>query len=214
MKETANIKILETEGVGYLELLPGCGWYWGCDQVSNDLYEAKELYESGHRFRKNRLILVRAEDGKIIEPVKPEDGQYFGRPYYTEDGIMLLMVDFPGEVIVIFCCDPEAETKEYARIPLHDAGDCYNLMLHGDPLMLTLQNSSMFRVIWPYKLDIAIEPSESFDFADDGMLYFSKWIEDPDYRETYVIRDMQGKIAGQGDGSIQIMPDGQKWLLV
>ena len=54
------MKRIITNGITDLEPLAGSSeWYWGTDYASGDLYEAEELFRSGHPIRKNRLVLVR-----------------------------------------------------------------------------------------------------------------------------------------------------------
>ena len=54
------MKRIITNGITNLEPLAGSSeWYWGADYASGDLYEAEELFRSGHPIDKNRLVLVR-----------------------------------------------------------------------------------------------------------------------------------------------------------
>ena len=96
------MKRIITNGITNLEPLPGSSkWYWGSDYASNDLYEAEELFRTGHPIEKNRLALVRCPEGTVYEPVCTKPGQYLGRPVYHDGQIVLLLVDFPQEVIRI-----------------------------------------------------------------------------------------------------------------
>ena len=56
-------------------------------------------------------------------------------------------------------------------------------------------------VIWPEKVSFEIGENESFIFRKDDELVFSKWVEDPDYREEIVLRNSDGEIIKtiQGD---------------
>ena len=99
-------------------------------------------------------------------------------------------------------------------LPRAEVEDCYNLMPHTSPLMLTRQTGERFQVLWPEKADFPIHPAESFCFRDGERLYFSRWYEDPDYREEVVVRRMpDGAVLEQFRGSLNAMPDGQQWLL-
>ena len=74
------MKRIITNGITNLEPLPGSSeWYWGADYASNDLYEAEELFRSGHPIEKNRLVLVHCPEGTVYEPVCTKLGQYLGR---------------------------------------------------------------------------------------------------------------------------------------
>ena len=60
------MKRIITNGITNLEPLTGSNeWYWGADYASGDLYEAEELFRSGHPIRKNRLVLVHRPEGTV-----------------------------------------------------------------------------------------------------------------------------------------------------
>ena len=91
-----GMKRIITNGIINLEPLKGSSeWYWGADYASNDLYEAEELFRSGHAIDKNRLVLIHRLEGTVYEPVYTKSGQYLGKPVYYNGQIVLLLVDFP-----------------------------------------------------------------------------------------------------------------------
>ena len=97
------MKRIITNGITNLEPLAGSSkWYWGADYASGDLYEAEELFRSGHPIRKNRLVLVRCPEGTVYEPVCTKPGQYLGRPAYHNRQVALLLVIFQRKRFV-FC---------------------------------------------------------------------------------------------------------------
>jgi len=211
-----TIKRINTGGISFLSPLPGSrDWYWGTDYTSGDLYEAEELYRDGHRIRRNRLILVHYPDGRVAEPVQARDGQYFGRPVCDGGDIVILLADFPaGEIRLLRYEDESGAVTPIVTLPLRAVEDCYNLMPHCAPLCLTRQTAERFQVLWPDKADFPIHPAESFCFRDGDRLYFSRWYEDPDYREEVVERRMpDGGIIEQYRGALNELPGGQQWLL-
>ena len=212
------MKRIITNGITNLEPLAGSSkWYWGSDYASGDLYEAEELFRSGHPIRKNRLVLVRCPEGTVYEPVCTKPGQYLGRPAYHNGQVVLLLVDFPKEEIHILSFDEAKKTIEpLAVLPLSVVADCYNLMLETPPLMLTRSaHDNQFQILWPERRDFAIEDHEFFEFLEGNRLYTSVWYEDPDYREELLVRDYDtGELLERIPGSLRQMPDGQKWLLV
>ena len=212
-----SMKEIKTGGIGYVESLSGSGeWYWGTDRTSGDLYEAEELYERGHRINSNRLILVHYPDGRVIEPVRAREGQYFGRPVWDGDSPVLLLADFPARELRLLRCDAlSGETAAVAVIKRSEIKDCYNLMPHVSPLMLTRQETERFETVWPVRASFAIHAAETFCFRDGDRLFFSRWYEDPDYREETVVRHFpDGEILDSFPGSLIAMPDGSQWLLV
>lgn len=212
------MKRIITNGITNLEPLAGSSkWYWGADYASGDLYEAEELFRSGHPIRKNRLILVRCPEGTVYEPVCTKPGQYLGRPAYHNGQVVLLLVDFPKEEIRILSFDEAEEiTKPLAVLPLSIVSDCYNLMLEASPLMLTRSaHDNQFQILWPERRDFAIEDHVFFEFLEGNRLYTSVWYEDPDYREEVLVRNYDtGEVLERIPGSLRSMPDGQNWLLV
>ena len=212
------MKRIITNGITDLEPLAGSSeWYWGADYASGDLYEAEELFRSGHPIRKNRLILVRRPEGTVYEPVHAKPGQYLGRPVYHNGQVVLLLVDFPQEKIhILIFRETDGTTEPLAMLPLSIVEDCYNLMLEASPLILTRSaHDNKFQILWPERRDFAIEDHEIFEFLEGNRLYTSAWYEDPDYREELLVRDYDtGELLERIPGNFRRMPDGQNWLLV
>ena len=212
------MKRIITNGITDLEPLAGSSeWYWGADYASGDLYEAEELFRSGHPIRKNRLVLVRCPEGTVYEPVRTKSGQYLGRPVYHDGQVVLLLVDFPQEEIhILIFRETDGTTEPLAVLPLSIVEDCYNLMLEASPLMLTRSaHDNQFQIIWPERRDFTVDENEYFAFLEGNRLYTSVWYEDPDYREEVLVRDYKtGELLERIPGSLRSMPDGQRWLLV
>lgn len=212
------MKRIVTNGITNLEPLQGSSeWYWGADYASGDLYEAEELFRSGHPVQKNRLLLVHRPEGTVYEPVHTEPGQYLGRPVYHDGQVVLLLVDFPeGEIRILTFRATDGTTEPLAVLPLSIVTDCYNLMLEASPLLLTrAAHDNRFQVLWPERRDFAIEDHEMFAFLEGNRLYTWVWYEDPDYREEVLVRDYEtGDVLERIPGNLRTMPDGQHWLLV
>ena len=183
------MKRIITNGITDLEPLQGGSeWYWGTDYASGDLYEAEELFRSGHPIRKNRLVLVRCPEGTVYEPVCTKPGQYL----------------------------TTGTTEPLAVLPLSIVDDCCNLMLETPPLMLIRSgHNNRIQLLWPERRDFVVEENEYFAFLEGNRLYTSVWYEDPDYREEVLVRDYNtGEVLERIPGSLRSMPDGQRWLLV
>lgn len=212
------MKRIVTNGITNLEPLTGSReWYWGADYASGDLYEAEELFRSGHPIRRNRLLLVRRPEGTVYEPVRTEPGQYLGRPVYHDGQVVLLLVDFPkSEIRILAFRETDGTTEPLAVLPLSIVTDCYNLMLEASPLLLTRSaHDNKFQILWPERRDFAVEDHEYFAFLEGNKLYTSVWYEDPDYREEVLVRDFDtGDVLERIPGNLRTMPDGQNWLLV
>ena len=71
-----------------------------------------------------------------------------------------------------------------------------------------------FQVVWPDKGEFELGGTETFDCRDGEVMIFSRWFEDPDYREDTVLRKYPGgEIIETLDGPLMVMKDGKKWLL-
>lgn len=212
------MKRIVTNGITNLEPLQGSSeWYWGADYARNDLYEAEELFRSGHPVQKNRLLLVHRPEGTVYEPVRTEPGQYLGRPVYHEGQVVLLLVDFQkAEIRILLFRETDGTTEPLAVLPLSIVTDCYNLMLEASPLLLTRSaHDNRFQILWPERRDFAVEDHEYFAFLEENKLYTWVWYEDPDYREDVLVRDYDtGEVLERIPGNLRTMPDGQHWLLV
>ena len=208
------MKTLDLQGMTNMELVRGGTgeWYWSTDYVHGDLYEAEELFRMGHPVQSNRLYLIHYPDGTVYEPVPAIAGQYLGYPMNDNGSVALLAVNFPEGIIRILRFQP-GELSEVAQIPLSAVKDCYNLILHTDPLTLTRSpGDCTFEIVWPEQVRFPIEERETLNFCDGDKLYFTVWYEDPDYREETVVRSAQdGTVLDRFPGEIRIMPNGEKW---
>ena len=162
------------------------------------------------------LYLIHYPDGEVFKPVECTEGTVLGEPVYYDGVISVAAVDFNAEEIRILNFDCAGrEVTEAAVLPLSSVEDCYNLRLHVHPLTLSRQpNDGTFDIVWPERKRLTITENESFFLRDGNKLFFSRWYEDPDYREEVVIRDADsGEILEVLPGDIHVMPDGEFWYL-
>lgn len=211
-----DLKTIVTGNISSIRLIEGSSeWMWGTDYTYGDLYEAEELYTYGSRIVSSRLILVNRNTAEVFEPFAQKAGQYFGKPVEQDGIIMILAADFSLKTVRIVSYDPQTgvfETK--AEIPRASFKNCYNLFLQRQPLMLTRIDSESFDVIWPVQKSFAVKGNETFCFLKDGRMYFSRWFEDPDYREETLIRDFEtGETLEVIRASLSMNEDGQWWML-
>lgn len=212
------MKIIELGGVTNLEPMQGTNeWFYNTDYIHGDLYEAEELYKMGHNIQCNSLALVHYPDGLVYRPIETVNGQYFGNPIYDAGDIILLVVNFCEERIkIIRFSIGQTELEEITSIPLSFVVNCYNLMLHTSPLMLTRQpNDGTIEIIWPEQKRFSIGFHESLNFRDGEALYFTEWQEDSEkYWDKTIVRSVKdGHIVEDYPGDIRIMPNGEKWLV-
>lgn len=172
------MKKIHVHGINYIELLNGSNeWFYGTDYMHGDLYEAEELFKNDHPITSNRLVFVKYPEGIVLEPMKAKAGQYFGNPLYYDGKIHILLVDFKEKKILIFrYLESENKMEEIHALPLTKVKDCYNLMLDGNPLMLTRSaHDGIFQIIYTETVDITIDNGESFFEREVDKLYFDRW---------------------------------------
>lgn len=211
------MKKIDLKGISYIEPLEqSSGWYWGTDGIHGDLYEAEELFKDNHPFKCNRLVFVHYPDARVVEPIEGKEGQYFGKPVFYEGKIVVLLVDFMENLIKIYQINPESlEMVILTTLELNEVEDCYNLLLQTAPLMLTRSpHGGKFQVLWPEQVDYAIGERETFHSREGHKMYFSRWFEDPEYREEVVVRDYpSGEVLEVVSGTLIEMPMGEKWVV-
>ena len=145
------LRQIHTGGIYNLYPLEGSSqWYWGMDCTGGDLYEGEELFTDNHQVDRTRLIFIRQPDGRVMEPIPSKKGQYFGRPLFYENKIILLVADFPEKQLRILSYDPETEAiSTLATLPRSITKDCYNLQLMLSPLMLVRQGQeNTMEILW------------------------------------------------------------------
>ena len=211
-----NIRKIMTDGISYIRKLEGSDLFFGIDHCGDDLYEAKELFDMKHRIDRNRLIFVSYPDGEVFEPLRCEKGQYFSDPVFDEGKVFILKADFENKKLVICRCDERfKEIIEFTEIAMKEDEDCYNMRLTKSPVtLIKISKDNRFEILWPLRNEFAIDPREMFDHRIDEYLIFSKWYEDPDYREETLIRSYpDGELLGTHKGSIMRMENGEEWSL-
>ncbi len=215
------MKTIETDGITYLEPLPGaaCEWYFGLDCGHGDLYEAEELFRGGHVVEGRKFCLVHYPDGQVFFPVPKTQGHYSEKPVFFEGGIYTIDVDFPNGSarIVRFDCN-DHKVSIHAELSLSGVKDCYNMQLHTTPLTLSRQCGSELEILWPEKISLSIGDHDSFFMRDGEKLFFNRWYEEgegADYRywEETIVRDLSGNITETFPGDIMQMPNGEIWYL-
>ncbi len=209
-------KKIDIQGITHIEQVRGSSeWYYGTDYCHGDLYEAEEMFKNGHEIKSNKLLFIHYPTCEVFEPIKPKNGHYFGRPLY-DDGIVISMVDFiSSKINIVKLSEDFSSYKTIVAIELCEVEDCYNLSLESSPLMLIRQgDENKFEIIYPKKSSFDINNRDSLYFRDGDKLYFSTWYENPNYNEEVIVRDINtGEVLEKFPGIIQIMPDGQRWIL-
>ena len=205
------MKIIQTNGLGNLtELEYSGGWYWCCDYARGDLYEAEELFRSGHPVQQNRLVFVHCPDGRVVEPIRAGAGQYFGAPAFENGKLQILMVDFPQAAIRIFQHDPRSgQTALRAELALAQVEDCAGgaaCTLASEEEVAAAQEAGLPYGKYRAFLELqALDPSLTpEDVAGMTMKEIRAWIDELAGEDTG-----EGTASGQGQGNGQGQGSGQ-----
>lgn len=216
MTVVMNMKDLHLDGISYIYGYDeNPNWYSSLDYPSRDLYDGQQIFSRENRLEGSRLFLIHYPDGRIIQPIEKKDNVLLTLPIIIDDLFVFLKADFNDSTVSI--CSFSLITEKLRIIEtfgFEQIGSFYNLLLRGTPLLLYRQQNNTFRSFWPIQSEFETEPSESLNFRDGDLLYFTGWVEDPEYREFTVVRDIHtGNIVQKMDGDIRIMPNGEKWRI-
>lgn len=190
-------------------------WYFGQNNIYLDAYEVPEYNGT---YPGNRLCFFESPSGHIFEPVKEVHNVYIDKPIYDREkkSFGFLRFDFNKNFLKVIIFNPlNYEVNKLISLPMAEIGELINVRLLTSPLTLIRDNVNYNSVdfIWPNKVHLVLEDNEGLTFHDNGKLYSSKWIEDPDYREEIIIRDAEtGKIIDRIPGYLTQMPDGSIWI--
>ncbi len=179
-----------------------------------DLHDAQEMVKSGGVFTGVNFHLIHYPEGTVHTPFELKENIYVNKPIWDEGKLHFLRVDFSKQEMQIYSYSPDKRELEMIKIlPLGIVKDCYNLMLEASPLMLCRHgNDGVCEIVWPENKKIIIGDTEQLSFRDGNDLYFSKWYEDPEYREEVIIRDLDsGGIKEQYPGYLVKLAGGVCW---
>ncbi|WP_300282938.1 hypothetical protein [Peptacetobacter sp.] len=220
-------KTINIKNGGYLESIEGNPDWYFCKKYNDnflDLFEAEEIIKSGNKFDGNNVYLVHYPDGKVFNLFERRENIYIERPVYSKGKIYFLEVDFNKNTMILnsFKCDDILSSydlnsikKIETEISLSEIEDCYNLLLEIEPIMIVrCPNNGTFEIIYPERKTYKIENEESFVFRDYDDMYFSKWVEEPEYKEFIILRDFHtGEKREVYCGDIFRMPNGEIWKI-
>ena len=212
-----NIKTFKGFEEIYPEKVDGTdSWYFGQWTPCSEAYEVPEFK---NKYPGTRLYFIEYPSGKVFEPINQEANVFLERPVYEykDNSFGIIRYDFNKEVIQIIIFKPECSSvKTIKEIPFSKVGDMVNLLLIISPFALVkhdVHNDSV-EFLWPKEINYEFEKNESLDFQDDGKLYLTKWIEDPEYREEIIVRDaITGQIIERSPGYLRRMPGGSVWKM-
>ena len=193
---------------------------WYCCKIAKncfcDLYEAEEIVKAGQVYEGMTCVLIHYPDRNVYYPFVTKENVYVDAPVYWDGALYFLAVDFTAKKIEIVAFDTVMyEIETIVELSLDEVEDCYNLMLRVAPVLLVRDgNKDGLDVIYPEKKHFKMSKHEVFLFKDGEKMYFSEWQEDPEYRETVVVRDWNtGKEVERFDGQLWRMPNGDVWVM-
>lgn len=212
-----NIKIFKgLEGIYPEKVDETDSWYYGQLTPCSEAYEVPDFKNN---YPGTRLYFIEYPSGKVFEPIKQKKNIFLERPVYEskDNSFGIISYDFNKEVIQILVFKPECSSvKVIAEMPFSKIGDMINVRLVTSPFALVKHDIQGDAVdfLWPKEMHIQFEENESLYFQNDGKLYMSKWIENPDYREEIIIRNAEtGQIIERSLGYLRRMPNGSVWMM-
>lgn len=191
-------------------------WYYGQWTPCSEAYEVPDFKND---YPGTRLYFIEYPSGKVFEPIKQEKNVFLERPIYDhkDNSFGIIRYDFNREIIQVLLFKPElSSVKVLTEMSFSKVGDMINVRLITSPFALVKYDvqSDVVDFLWPKEMKIQLEENEGLDFQDDGKLYMSKWIEDPEYREEIIIRIAEtGEILERSPGYLRRMSDGSVWKM-
>lgn len=208
IKEFSNSEKIYTE---YIE-----GTYeWFYCQMPNDICP-NDLFKTGKKFYGTSLIMINIK-GEMSEPIKIQKNVCLSQPFYNidENKFLVIKSDFNNQVIeLIKFSAGQNDAKVIFDMPLQNGGDLINLRVIKNSDFFGKYEGDNFKIFYPKNMLVKLEENESIVTVNNDKFICSKWIEDPEYREEIIIRNIDnGEIIDRKLGYSEIMPNGELWLM-
>ncbi len=208
------------EFAGYIDVYPerieGTSQWFYCQ--CTPCGEAYEVPEYNGNYMGTRLYIFNI-DGDVFEPISQKKNVFIDAPVFSNErhSFGIILYDFNQSVIQAFEYFPKQEKLSLlVEIPISKAGDLVNVRIVKEPFILVKHDvhNNGVDFLWPVERHYQFEENESLCFIDGETLITSKWIEDPNYREEIIFRQVStGNIVKRKAGLIVEMPNGEKWLM-
>ncbi|MBQ4426182.1 MAG: hypothetical protein II881_00315 [Oscillospiraceae bacterium] len=184
-----------------------------------DFYDIPEILNSGE-YKGAVISFLDTETGETETPFELTKNVLYGIPIIIDGGIFFLRVDFNSFAASLIRYDFGKEPESVHELSLEGV-ELYNLSLCGYPVHIVSQRDKLVSY-FPERFEIPLEPNESLEFIENGIIYLSAWYEDgvsdgtmgEDYRyyNKFKVRDYAGKLLSEELGCIDLYPDG-KWRI-
>lgn len=198
----------------YAEHIEGSDKWFYC-QIPNGVYP-DDLLETGYKFDGTCLMMINIQ-GEIYEPVKREENVFVSEPFYNidEDKFLVITIDFNKQVIeLIKFSTSQNDAEVIFDMALKNGGDLINLIVIRNSDIFGKYEGENFKMFYPKNMLVFLEKNESIYAVNDDKFICSKWIEDPEYREEIIIRNISdGEITDRKPGYSEIMPNGELWIM-
>lgn len=201
----------------YPEKIEGTNsWFYGQWTPCAEAYEVPEFK---NKYPGTRLYLFEYPSGKVYEPIKQEKNVFLERPVYdSKEGIFgMIRYDFNKKMLEAFTYNPkDFRLKKLTELPFSKLGDMVNIRFLTSPFILVKYDvrNDAIDLIWPKESHFQFEENESLELIADDKMYTSKWMEDPEYHEEVIIRDINtGIIIERYPGYCVRMPNGSVWMM-
>lgn len=192
-------------------------WFYGSADTGLEAADLLHMRED-YVYEGSRLFFIHLS-GELFEPIKQEQNVFLSAPvYHTDDNAFaVIKYDFNKRIMQMLKYEPGADRcSVLGEIPLSKGGDLINISILPNSYILVkyeaMRDSAAF--LYPFEKEIQLEENESIHCVNGSRLIDWKWIEDPDYREEIIIRNLEtAEITERKNGFVRTMPNGELWLL-
>lgn len=212
-----NIRIFHGFSDAYPEKISGTD-RWLYSQIT-PCSEAYEVEDYKGKYPGTVLYIFDKATRQVYEPISQEKNVFLEIPVYdeTSNSLAIIRYDFNVKIIQVIEYKPlSSEINILVEFSFAEIGNLENLRIIASPFTLTRSDvhNDFLKLIWPVEKNIQLEENELVDFIDEDKIYLSRWIEDPDYREVVIIRDLHtGDIIERHNGYLVKMGNNSAWLM-
>lgn len=190
-------------------------WLFGHWSLCSESYEVPDF---NGEYPGTRLYIFHL-DGTVHEPLKQEKNVFLERPVYNRQNDSFGIIRYDFNLQMIQALEYRASAQELitlVELPMSIVENLVNVRIIQHPFMLVKYevHEDYADFLWPFEKRLHFEENEMMDFVHAGKIYSSKWIEDPEYREEIIVRDLHsGEMIERKPGYIAAMADGSIWLM-
>lgn len=191
-----------------LSKLENSPYYYQRDRLE-DFFEVENLVKTNTAYPGNELQIIDPEEREVFRPFEKRENVLIGEPMYYQEALTYLLCDFNKGTTEIYRGKFHEIPRLLKSIPLEEV-NTYNLRLLGEVPSL-ISEEDEFTMYWPRETSFSLESNETVVLRQDRRFYTLLWYEGEQrpYYEMLRIRDLEGKILKEREGSFTLLEDGR-----